>query len=100
MTYRGIYREGIVILEGEVDLRDGATVDVHLSPIRKSSKRKAAEKGGLRRSVKRPVPAKRASAKHPLPGFGAWKGRDDIGDTAKFVRDLRKRVGARGKRGA
>ena len=30
MIYKGVYRDGIVIIQGEVDLRNGAVVDVNL----------------------------------------------------------------------
>lgn len=41
MTSRGVYRDGIVTLRGDVDLRNGATVDVNLRSLPKKSRRKA-----------------------------------------------------------
>lgn len=38
------------------------------------------------------------SAEHPLPGFGAWKHRPDLPDSADAARDLRHRVSRRTKR--
>jgi len=46
-----------------------------------------------RRTKKRPHVAR--SAKRPLHGFGAWKHRSDIDDTAEFARSLRRRVSSR-----
>lgn len=101
MTYRGVYRDGIVILQGDVDLRNGDSVEVNATPARKpKAEKKSASGTNLRRGKVRSSSPKRTTAKHPLPGFGAWKGRTDIGDTAEFARALRKRTSTRGRRSA
>lgn len=102
MTYRGVYRDGIVVLRGAVDLRNGQPVDVKStgsSSVKSnaSAKAKSAVGGarGAKGRAKSRKPAKPKSAKHPLPGFGAWKHRTDIVDSAEFARWLRRRTSTR-----
>jgi hypothetical protein len=99
MIYRGVYRDGIVILEGDVDLQNGEPVSVSRGKnVKSKSKAKSATRGRkpAAASAKSRTPAANRSAKHPLPGFGAWKHRTDIADSVAFARALRRKTGARG----
>jgi hypothetical protein len=94
MTYRGVYRDGVVYPDGDVDLRNGEYVEISRAPSAKKLPKKS------RSTSERPVKTKKMSkrarvAKPPLPGFGAWKHRDDIVDSAEFARELRRRVSSR-----
>ncbi|MBY0260846.1 MAG: hypothetical protein K2Q20_00780 [Phycisphaerales bacterium] len=91
MTYRGVYRDGVIVLSGEVELREGDIVEVTPSKSSRTRKAKPASKGTTK-DVPKPQDVKRSSKKHPLPGFGGWKHRTDIGDTAEYVSKLRGRV--------
>lgn len=70
MTYRGVYRDGIVVMQGEVGLRNGAAVEV--TPARDGRVRKGAAKTARRSGSK---PKKSAGSAKPLPAFGIWKDR-------------------------
>jgi hypothetical protein len=94
MTYKGVYRDGIVILHGDVDLQNGAPVEVNPAPRRSS--RTAKTTAPKRRSGATKKSSKKSD--HPLPGFGSWKHRSDITDSARFARELRGRVSRRGPR--
>ena len=67
MTYRGIVAQGVIVVTDGSSLPEGQVVDVTLVP--------AAE-----------CPAE----PEDLPGFGLWKDRTDIGDTAEFAARLRR----------
>jgi hypothetical protein len=93
MTFRGVYRDGVVYLKDASGLPDGTVVRVTRASNGRSvagKARKQATGGARSRSVK----AKNSG--RPLPGFGAWKNRADIRDTAGFARAVRRRVSARG----
>lgn len=90
MTFRGVYRDGVIYVKDAQGLRDGDVVEItggtaH-STSRSAKRDKKNTRGGSRKSV---------DPKHPLPGFGAWKHRKDIGDTASFARALRERISSR-----
>jgi len=110
MTYRGVYRDGIVVLQGDVDLRNGEPVDVNSTRgkrYKSKTIKKAKSPVGKRRGAKDVAPVAGAkprpsvkdksgkSAEHPLPGFGAWKHRTDIVDSAAFATGVRKRTSRR-----
>jgi len=78
--------DGIVVLQGDVDLQNGESVDVN--PTREiglGRAKKSASDASEGRAVKSDA------VKHPLPGFGAWKDRADIVDSAEFARSLRRK---------
>lgn len=70
MTYRGVYRDGVVTLEGDVDLRNGAIVEVNAA-----STRRVAAASASTTKARKPV---RQKKKHPFIALaGIWKDRDD-----------------------
>jgi hypothetical protein len=71
MIYKGVYRDGIVVLHGEVDLQNGTPVNVNPAASRKSSKA-SRTRAESRAPAKTKKNRKNAS---PLPGFGMWKDR-------------------------
>lgn len=75
MTFRGIIRNGEIVLPEGVVLPEGTEVDVQ--PVKKASAQR-------KRSAK-------ASGKtgRRLPGFGLWKDRADLTDSVEFVKQLR-----------
>ncbi len=90
MTYRGIYRDGVVVLQGDVEIPNGSVVEVNAKRT-PAAKTKSAVARRARIAKQKPG----SKLKPPLPGFGAWKHRTDIGNTADFARALRKRVSKR-----
>jgi hypothetical protein len=67
MTYRGVYRDGVIVLSGEVQLHDGDSVQV----TRES-------RTGKVRPGKRTSKSKKSKALHPvLKLAGIWKDRED-----------------------
>ena len=97
MTYRGVYRDGIVILQGDIELRNGASVEVNETPAKRPTAKSSSvsKKRSVSKKATRAKSPTRNPAKHPLPGFGAWKDRADITDSAAFARDLRRKVSRR-----
>lgn len=93
MTYRGVYRDGIVILDTQVDLRNGEPVEV--SPASHRPKKQA--RGAVARSKPSKDSTRRAkSAPATLPGFGMWKDRWPKSMTsAEVSRRLRAEVSRR-----
>ncbi len=117
MTYKGIYRDGIVTLLGDVDLRNGATVDVNLrgkakpQPRRKSS---AARPKSKKLTSARITAKSRSSAWNRmlqtkmtkkqriaavLAARGTWKERADWKgkSTLQVAAELRARASRRGR---
>jgi hypothetical protein len=94
MTYRGVYRDGIVVLQGDVDLRNGAPVDVKPVPSGRASARPRA---ASRRSPSAKAGSRNTKvAQHRLPGFGMWKDRwPKSMSSADIARELRERVSRR-----
>jgi hypothetical protein len=92
MVYRGVYQDGVVVLEGEVDLRNGSRVEVQ--PARRAttaeSKKRAGK--GARTSAK--------SADPLLKFFGVWKDRADWKgrSSVEVAKELRRRAGRRASR--
>lgn len=90
MTYRGIFQNGIVILEDASGLRDGQSVEV--LPDR-------AAKGGSP-AAKKPTGRKRSKAARPkgaLPSLGLWRDRVEFSNAAAAARRLRKRTSRRAR---
>jgi hypothetical protein len=91
MIYTGVYRDGIVLLDGDVDLRNGARVEV--LPTRRIGATKAKKRAAKGTRAK-------SSADPLLKFFGMskdradWKGRS----SAEIARELRRRVSTRAKR--
>jgi hypothetical protein len=87
MTYRGVYQDGVVILEGDVPLRNGDRVSVNPSKAKTRSRQKPKLRSG-RSGAK---PSKKV---HPFIALaGIWKDRPDWKgkSTLEVVADLRKR---------
>lgn len=81
MTFRGIVKNGVIVLQSDAELPEGTSVRV--TPSRGPSKKSG-----------------KAAKEKQLPGFGAWSHRKDIKDGASFARKLRKNLLRRGGRGA
>jgi hypothetical protein len=99
MVYRGTVLRSVVVLNDPAALADGTPVEVR--PRRNGLAGKAA-KAGTKSKPAAPSARNRASktrASKNLPGFGSWRHRKDIGDTAEFVRSLRSGVFERPRRG-
>jgi len=113
VPYQGIYRDGIVRLDGDVDLRNGSRVEVNV--VRKARKSPAAKPAARARASK-------AKSKRPLSGWdravatankmtnrernasimafcGVWKDRPDWKgkSSARIAAELRKRASSRGR---
>jgi hypothetical protein len=74
VSYRGVVRDGVVVLHGFDGPPEGTEV------------------------IERPLTARERQKDWPLPGFGSWKHRTDLGPTgAQAPRLLRRRVSSRGK---
>lgn len=94
MTYRGVYRDGIVVLHGDVDLENGARVDVN--PIRGGGRKQAARSARAAKPAKRTRSKGRGATSAALPGFGMWKDRWPRSmSSADIARELRQRVSRR-----
>jgi hypothetical protein len=74
MTYRGVYRDGVVIIQGDVSLRDGAQVEI-------TETRTARTPSTTKKPREKKVTAKRRTTtrkRDPLDGLiGFWKDRPD-----------------------
>lgn len=110
MTYRGVYRGGVVRLEGEVDLPEGSVVEVsragRTSRKRTASEQRRANAEGKaaaaywkRLTSKRMTKAQRLAAFEAA--FGAWKDRPEWEglSSAQIAAELRKRAARRGRNG-
>lgn len=85
MTLRSVVRDGLIVVNTHGELPDGTPV-----VILRDDKPPVTKKKG-RAKVK-------GAGKKVLPsGFGAWKGRDDIGDSAEYIRRAREGVFKRRK---
>ena len=69
MVYKGIYRDGIVTLLGDVDLRNGATVDVNLRGVSKRGAR------AIPRSPRAKANARTKTRDGPRSRSSAWDGK-------------------------
>ena len=91
MTYRGVYRNGVVVLEDDTGLRNGTRVEVNPAsrpkrPARDRTRSRATKSARRNKTTKR----------QDLPGFGIWKNRwpKSMG-SAEAARDLRAKVSKR-----
>ena len=67
MTYKGVYRAGVIVVSGDVDLHEG-------EPVRISREASPAKK----KAVKVKPKAEKSPAKHPVTKLaGIWKDRKD-----------------------
>ena len=119
MTYRGIYRDGFVIIQGNVDLQNGDSVDVNLRGAAKAPSRskprttpadtKAFKRGQIAEMSRsnawdlmrrtRMTKAHRIAA--VLDSRATWKDRPDWKgkSTAEIASELRIRASRRGRDG-
>lgn len=88
MILRGIYRDGVVFLNRNTGLRDGDTVEVTRERAKTNDRRVSNGKRARVTGGDSSVRGRANKAEH-LPGFGIWKRRKDIGDTAAYVRKMR-----------
>ncbi len=72
MTYRGVVKKGVVVLEPDSALPDGTVVDV--APID---------------STQEPL--------HDHPAFGIWRNREDMSDPVEASRRLRETIEHEGR---
>lgn len=94
MTYKGVYRDGVVFLSGDVDLRNGEAVEVNSAKAKKPAK----ARGAAATSPKSRTTAKRPKATDRLPAFGIWKDRWPASmSSAQIARELREQVSRRAR---
>lgn len=74
MTYRGIVKNGVIVLDDDAPLPDGTVVEV--APLDSNA---------------------RSLAEHPA--FGIWRLREDMGDPVEASRRLREELERRGRDG-
>ncbi len=91
MTFRGVVKNGVIVLDNGAPLRDGDVVEVARAARRVTSKART------RTAVK----AKPRKSRDPLPGFGVWADRADWKgkSSARIARDLRRAAAGRKGRG-
>jgi predicted DNA-binding antitoxin AbrB/MazE fold protein len=59
MTFRGVYKDGVVIVSGDVDIPNGSEVDVHLRRVKMSRSRikpKVKKKTRSKKPARTPAP--------------------------------------------
>ncbi len=101
MTYRGVYRDSVVVLQGEVALQDGESVEVNAAPPAKTkalrgSKASVKSKAAARRSTGKKTRIAAKAAERALPGAGMWKDRwPKSMSSAEVARTLRDEVSRR-----
>lgn len=101
MIYRGTVQGGVIVLNGYASLPEGTPVEI--LPRRRIV---AGKSRSPRSTTLKPAKARKTAPVKPknpvpkrMPGFGAWRDRSDIGDTAAFVRRLRDAAFERTRRG-
>ena len=117
MSYRGIYRDGIVIIQGDVDLRNGALVNVNLRnghrPEKARGRIAAAGKSKSKELTSRQVAAlfkqnawdklrpmtKKQRMSALLAAQGTWKDRPEWKNksSGQVAAELRTRASRRGR---
>jgi hypothetical protein len=100
MTYKGIYRDGMVTLLGEVHLRNGDAVDVNLRGKSGSRRKASASRARTKKRARtRMTKAERLAA--VLAARGTWKGRPEWRgkSSAEVSTELRRRASRRGRNG-
>lgn len=93
MTFRTTVQDGLIVINTHGEIPDGTVVEVLPVQRNGAAKPQATKRGSKKKSNARG--RARVSDEHPLPGFGSWKHRTDIVDTAAYARDLRKRASIR-----
>jgi hypothetical protein len=102
MIYRGVYRDGVVTLQGDVDLPDGSVVEVlpkaRATPAKKAVSRRKPEKASKsQKAPKRLSKADRVAA--ALAVMGDWKDRADFKgrSTLDIAQELRRKARRAGR---
>ncbi len=90
MTFRTVVKDGLIVINTHGEIPDGTPVEVVLAS-NGTGEKKSMSKGSRRSKGKAPKMAEF--------GFGMWKHRKDIVDTAEFSRELRIRSSRRIRRG-
>jgi hypothetical protein len=106
MTFRTVVRDGLIVINTHGEVPDGTPVRIVLpagnagaAPARRrTSGSKAGKRGARGRAEKRVGATGGRQRSLPEFGFGLWKHRSDIGDTAEFARELRTRSSTRSTR--
>lgn len=96
MTFRTTVRDGLVVFNTHGQIPDGTPVEI--LPMRSGGTRRvstAKTASSSARAAKSRVSARKKTVRSPDFGFGMWKHRRDIGDTAAFARELRRRSSTR-----
>ena len=81
MTYRGIYRDGVVVLQGDVALQDGEAVEVNTAkpnrqpPATPNKKKLRSEAPQRRAGGKTAKKTRTRKSIQDLAAFGIWKDR-------------------------
>jgi hypothetical protein len=90
MTYRGVYRNGVVVIDGEVGWPDGASVEVR--PAARRAKRGSNQRARPTSKAKRKPSEKKVDPIMALAGI--WKDRPDWRglSTLQVVAKLRERA--------
>ena len=74
MTFRGIVKNGVVLLNGDARLPDGTLVDI--APRARTSDRTNGH--AKKHAIEKSVPKTPKRSPKPLHGFGPWKDRPDF----------------------
>lgn len=94
MTFRGVYKDGIIVPHEELHLSNGAEVDFNIVRERRVAKAKTAKKTTGKKAAKKTAAKKTAVKK--IWGAGIWAHRTDIKNTAEYAARLR-RQSSRGR---
>jgi hypothetical protein len=91
MTFKGIYRDGIIILEDATGLRNGTVVEVTRPAKRTKAVAKPVAKGKKKPATRR---KRSAGSVADWPAFGIWKDRADWKgkSSAEIARELREKA--------
>jgi len=90
MTFRGVYKDGIIVPHEELHLSNGAEVDMNVVRDRRVAKSRAAKKTTGNKLAKKPITKKSATKK--IWGAGIWSHRTDIKNTAECAARLRRQI--------
>jgi hypothetical protein len=115
MTYKGVYRDGIVILQGDTNIQNGALVDVNLRGAKRTAKSSARSKTiehstlilaatsthNAWNSLLRTKLTKAQRMAALLAARGSWKDRPDFKgkSSAQAAAELRTKASRRGRNG-
>ncbi len=97
MTFKGTFRDGVIVPEQTAGLRDGDVVDIRVRRLTATGKPR-------KKTRSRPV-GKRMTAEQRLAAWravvGSWEDRPEWKgkSSAQIARDIRARAAARGARG-